>query len=1660
MSKPIKLKSQGGGGGNDRRQRPNLSDVPVHESTATLPPLDSAPPSLNFPMMASADHPLSTLPPPPPPPRLGTSQQVPLASTPYSATNSMSPPTTASMLPPPPTVSPMPVNAMSNASVGMTADLSFPLPPPPPPPPPLRVTATTPGAASQPPFVSPPPPPTPELTDMVVTSHHSSQPVLSPPPFLPLTTFVSGKRSSILAQRQSHIPILVIATEAANHMAWKNSLQLVDLFQGIVHELKLQQNNMTPFRSINRSLFPNEVKVRFVEPSQMEPLSYQAAHDLLNDNAKIQSADGNVAQDLVVLEDRVDELLQERNKEETLQAATKDAYQLTSPMDIPWMVRYRLALDASTNALPHDLINAPPLVLLVCTTNEIEPPDQVLQELYNSPHVLPEAFKNGLYDPQGMRHEVLVLHDAVQGPSNVDDNRLRQSLQRQFGPNAAVLRINSVMAETASALADQEERDLWGGNGQLGNYLSVNDRVLLRRYFQSILTTSLLPAMERRISDLNAIVSERKKGVRNLVKSFWRKPKEENPTTNSSGHGGGSNVGGEGEDTVKYRYDSIESQTRLLADSLFLMQDYDAALSMYRLIRDDYKSDKALVYYASVQEMIALCIYQTDPYIRAKETFSNLETALLSYTRAAEEERSRMNNDSSVRPTAAPSSTRLATRLCLIMAVASDSLTRNREVEVADLLASASSHESNLGAAVLLEQSSAFYHEAKMYRKYAFHILMSGHMFRTAGQDHHAFRCFTSALYVYRNGGWHELHNHLRSALAAQLFSMGRMSVALILYAKLIGTGSRGKVSAKSQQKFLQHLVEICEDHKKAALAGADRMASPSNLPSHERESFRNAQLEKIVNIIKYNVTASRVLELPYVDLPRIQDSSVRIWTHAEQHFVGTSVTENAHESSVEGNTQDELGKPAKGDDSIWHDLELAATAELRAVDSAKPQLDETITAALSKITDRQHRKMIAEIDKEKQNRALIERSKRSGNRKPSPKVRARAEPIFCDFVMTNPLEVDVRITQVQLVVKMTDSQGCICTNQFAIEMKDSSSAGSQQSWSFASTDKLQFTVPEYCRISKPGTRVCQSASSNPFFVVTKHEINLPPGGETTVSLGLTPLVEGDLEILGVRSMLLDKVWVYHPFDVPGPLLRDTRSNIMNRVRGESLLLKAKVEQDMPCLSAELVQWAKGEMPSSVSDGGPLLEGQLSSWRIRLRNVGTAPATCVSLKTNLPWVQIIDENKELSTEEKETIATSHCIGPSGTMMKLPLSNYSDVLQPGEEVDIPIRIRTSGFRKQTFYMLYRYELYDPHQEKLRSRWLRKMYEVPVYPSLLLSAKTLTASLKGKDVLLSVELTNVRTDRPTDLFVTLDHLGLASRHYRLEAFPGQFATRNEFGDVLQIGWQERVTVLYKVVEVDTPEKTSRLSECAFSSTCECSTKLCIDSDAMGYLCLEQAFESFETSWKNHQLELFRLENTPESEKDHPRSIASIRRANTSDVNEGDPDFNTAECHPTSIASLFPTRLGASAVHLVCSWRAILGQEVVRGEHHLRSMRIRPLKSFHGCPVSAIASHPASVTNDFSNGPTYVPVKVTLRNRLLESPVNFLYFLDPSSYEFTGLKMQRVELEPDGHIDISFRALISQPGIFDLQSLRLTVRQGNEEVTYQLSQQWLVSVSDSSS
>jgi len=216
--------------------------------------------------------------------------------------------------------------------------------------------------------------------------------------------------------------------------------------------------------------------------------------------------------------------------------------------------------------------------------------------------------------------------------------------------------------------------------------------------------------------------------------------------------------------------------------------------------------------------------------------------------------------------------------------------------------------------------------------------------------------------------------------------------------------------------------------------------------------------------------------------------------------------------------------------------------------------------------------------------------------------------------------------------------------------------------------------------------------------------------------------------------------------------------------------------------------------------------------------------------------------------------------------------------------------------------------------------------------------------------------------------------------------------------------------------------------------------------------------------------RAETDQDGGGSHPRSIASIRRANTSDSSTG-PGWDDLVLHPTSIGKLCPTESSASKIHLLCSWRAILGDdEVIRGEHHLRALSIRPQSKIKGCPIHVTAAYASVVSHDFTKGPAILPVKITVQNQLLKVPVSFsLVAKSHPSFELIGLGKLLISLQPDGSMEVPFDVLIPKEGIHNIQSLQIQVRHHHtpgttsgtdlveEIILYDLSQQWLLQVSD---
>lgn len=161
----------------------------------------------------------------------------------------------------------------------------------------------------------------------------------------------------------------------------------------------------------------------------------------------------------------------------------------------------------------------------------------------------------------------------------------------------------------------------------------------------------------------------------------------------------------------------------------------------------------------------------------------------------------------------------------------------------------------------------------------------------------------------------------------------------------------------------------------------------------------------------------------------------------------------------------------------------------------------------------------------------------------------------------------------------------------------------------------------------------------------------------------------------------------------------------------------------------------------------PVLQGQVSEWTLRVSNQGSAAASNLTLKTNVPWINILCDDEMASDNYGDRDnRTSFCIGPSGTLMNVVIKSdlpENGILNPGETVDIPVQIRTSGGGSQDFYMLFRYQLHGgeySHVTNPKVRWLRNMVSLAVYPSLTVTA-SLTPSYTGdSDHILSVEVRN--------------------------------------------------------------------------------------------------------------------------------------------------------------------------------------------------------------------------------------------------------------------------------------------------------------------------------
>ncbi|KAL8527010.1 hypothetical protein ACS0TY_016031 [Phlomoides rotata] len=437
----------------------------------------------------------------------------------------------------------------------------------------------------------------------------------------------------------------------------------------------------------------------------------------------------------------------------------------------PWFQDFNKELIDAVAFSEHESFDHPVACLLAVSTKDKGPIDKFV-DLFNT-NQLPPLLNNGAMDPKILKYFLLV-HDSRDGTLEKATGIMAE-MRSTFGVNdCRLLCINSAVDGT-----EEHQENPWASyknnassDKQLGCFLSVDDIEELRNTMHDLSSKHIIPHMEMKIRVLNQQVSATRKGFRNQIKNlWWRKGKEDVPD-NSDG----------------YTFSSTESQIRVLGDYAFMLRDYELALSNYRLISTDYKLDKAWTHYAGVQEMMGLAYFMLDQ--SRKDAEYCMESAFSTYLKIG------------------PSCGWNVTRCGIWWA---EMLKARDQFKDAAGVYFRISGEEPLHSAVMLEQAAYCFllSTPAMLRKYGFHLVLSGDLYKKYDQIKHAIRTYKGALSVFKGTAWSHIRDHVHFHIGKWYAILGVFDEAIKHMLEVLACGHQSKAT---QELFLKDFFQIIQE--------------------------------------------------------------------------------------------------------------------------------------------------------------------------------------------------------------------------------------------------------------------------------------------------------------------------------------------------------------------------------------------------------------------------------------------------------------------------------------------------------------------------------------------------------------------------------------------------------------------------------------------------------------------------------------------------------------------------------------------------------------------------------------------------------------------------------------------------------------------------------
>lgn len=452
-----------------------------------------------------------------------------------------------------------------------------------------------------------------------------------------------------------------------------------------------------------------------------------------------------------------------------------------------------------------EMMSQPLILLTVISTTEIDPVAAMVE--LASVHHTPACYSNGQYEPV-IQRVYLLLDDA--GEKVKEPFSVLRLLHSRFPPSCTkLIAINSFTATAPNF----QQPDMWSkflipkyfpeqtpqldlskmpldplrNQIVLGCRLSVDDFMKLREFCIWLYNEQIVPALEKRLTILGKQVNDSRRGVKNVFKSFWRKPREESEFVKGS---------------IKYRYDKIEAQTLLLADTAFMVRDYETAAANYKLVRDEYKSDKSTLHLAYSFLMIAACQIITEPH-KYRDTHTYLD---------------------GLSQCLVPNLDLLHANASLAMLAAEMYVTGNygrAPLESARVLLQAAQNVNKypLLSGLLIERSASFMLQGFQVRRYVFHSILAGNKLHRCGElpAKHAMTLFAAASMILEKGNWGDMKTKLARALSSDMKALGpeARQRSLMLLLKILASivnDSKDTTNQNGMMDAVAVLNEISKD--------------------------------------------------------------------------------------------------------------------------------------------------------------------------------------------------------------------------------------------------------------------------------------------------------------------------------------------------------------------------------------------------------------------------------------------------------------------------------------------------------------------------------------------------------------------------------------------------------------------------------------------------------------------------------------------------------------------------------------------------------------------------------------------------------------------------------------------------------------------------------